>query len=145
MPIHPYGALLAYSTDDINYTSFTGLTVSLTPPNLTRGAAQTTTLDAASQVRTWIASWKESGEIPFKMQFGRANFTTLLSQWNSNTQLYYRITFPLEGSDVTNSTLKAVGFLRDLGFDEMTVDGDNVIHNTGAIKLSGPVTFTAGS
>lgn len=145
MPIHPYLAKLSHGTDGSNYTDFAGVTVALTPANATRGAAKTTTLDATGMANTYIPSWRESGEVGLKMQFGKSVYNTLIGHFQSNTVRYYKVTFPPESTDTNGSTLVAQGFLQSLSVDEMTVDGDTVIHVTGAVKLSGALTFTQGS
>lgn len=142
--VHPYTSVLAFSTNDSSYTDISDA-ASIIPPRASKGKSKTTHLISTAKTEEYIPGWRESGEIDCVAYFHKTQFAVLLGQYQSDTIYYYRVTFPVITGETTGSRIKAQGFITDIGFDELNVDSDDAIKVPFKIKLTGPLTFTAGS
>jgi hypothetical protein len=144
MPSHPWGTTLGFATvGNGSYTAVADI-VEITPPDMVKGETKTTKLNAAAKVHTYIPGWRESGELKIKCFFERAGYGTLLNQFKNETSYDYKITFPIASGDTTPSTAMWTGFVKGIKKNPVS-DNDDAISYEVTFKLSGDVTFTAGS
>lgn len=139
---HPYSAALSYAT--ATNGTFTALADvrSVKPPNIQIGSSETTHLGSANAAKEFIPGWIDAGDIGFTLYFDSAQFSTVYGLVRSSR--YWKITFPLVGTQTTAATWVAEGFLTSLDTAEMGID-DNAVTAPGTIKVTGKPTFTAAS
>lgn len=112
---------------------------SLSGPSIEVDIEEETALDT-----TWkefCASYSDAGEISGDSYFTKANYALFLSTLRA-TVYYYKIDFPLLSGESTKSKLVAQGILRQIGLE---VPETGRVMVPFAIKLTGALTFTAGS
>lgn len=140
--MHPYGTKLSYSVNDSAYTDLTDV-VSITPPKTSVGESETTHLESASAAKEFVASWVEAGELSLTIRFHKTQFATLYGLLRATR--YWKITFPLLSGEVTASSLKGQGFIKEIGVTEGSAESDDVYDCEITIRFTGALTFTAGS
>jgi hypothetical protein len=145
MPVHPHTTQLQYDADGTPPFTAVADVVGITPPKMTKGDSKVTLLNAAAKVHSYIAGWRESGEIEATLFFEKAGFNTLLGFYNSDTVYYWRILFPLISGESTNSHLAFQGYVKGIEPGEVNTDSDDPVEYKVVIKVTGAVTFTAGS
>lgn len=137
---HGYGTKLQYDADGTPpFTDLTDLR-GVTPPNPERGEAEITHLESAGMAREYMASWINTGEVPFTGYYTKAQFNTLLGFLAAGTTYYWRVLFPLIGAEATNGYVAFQGFVKKVGFDEITTEDDGTIKCPFTIKTTGSMT-----
>ena len=149
MAVHPYGASLSVDEDSNGvYTTIFSL-VSMAPPKIKVGSAESTVLNSGSPWRTFIPGFIDGDSFNFTLRFQgddlaiTENYDFFLGLLRS--VFPWRIILPVEPTYVTGARLDFSGFLTENGIDEYTVDGDEVIDVSVTAKITGAVTFTPAS
>jgi predicted secreted protein len=125
-------------SDMASSASFTAIAEvnSITGPNKTRETIDVTSLDSEGGYREFIASFRDAGTVELEMNFTRAGYEDLNTDFETETLVDYQIVLP----DTGNTTLDFSGLVVDLG---MAVPLDNKVTATVTIKISGQVTLTS--
>lgn len=132
-----FGTVFSYSADDVTYTDLAEL-VDVKPPETTVGAAKFTHNGSPNAHHEYKPGLAEGGEPTFKLWFAKAGYATL--KGFLRTTKYWKITYP--DLATTASTDKFQGFISKIGKECPMEEGISV---EVSIKISGPVTFTAGT
>lgn len=111
---------------------------SITGPNKSRDTIDVTSLDSTDGYREFIASFKDGGTVQLNMNFTRATYDDMSTDFESNVLQAYEIVLP----DGQTSSFEFVGLVTELGLDIPT---DDKISAPISIKISGPVTLNSGS
>jgi len=139
MPSNAFsGVGTSFKRSDMNSSaSFTAIAEvnSITGPNKTRETIDVTSLDSEGGYREFIASFRDAGTVELEMNFTRAGYEDLNTDFETETLVDYQIVLP----DTGNTTLDFAGLVVDLG---MAVPLDNKVTATVTIKISGQVTLT---
>jgi len=137
---HPYSAALSYATaTNGTYTALADVRA-IKPPNIQIGSAEASSLDSANAAKEYIPGWLDGGDVGFTFHFDSAQFSTIYGL--ARAQRYWKITFPLVGTQTTAATWVAYGHYTQLDTSEMTVE-DNTVTCPVTVKVSGKPTFTA--
>jgi len=141
---HPFGLTLEYDIDNAgdDYVAV-GDIIAVTPPSISFGSAETTVLDSANAFKEYIASWGDGGDISFTIRFAKAQLAALYAL--VRVTYYWKIKFPLVGSESTESEWLAQGFITAIDTSEGSAESDDVFDVDVTIKVTGKPTFTAGS
>jgi hypothetical protein len=140
----PAGVKLEYSTDGSTYTEITDLK-SLKPPPWTRGKSKTTNLQSTGRTHTYEPGWTEPGEATCTFYFKKAQMAGLITLNSVKDPAHFRITFPLIGTEATNSKLEFDGYLAGIDWDQMTIDSEDKVSCPGRLQASGGPVFTSGA
>lgn len=98
-------------------------------------------LQSPTAYREFRPGMADAKTLTFKLTFTQGQYATLLS--NIRTKLMsWKVTLPLVGSQVTAATLTFAGHINKLG---KSIPEDDRITNDVGVKISGAITFTAGS
>lgn len=106
-------------------------------PSATRGTHDTTTLDTEGGYRTFIAGFRDAGEITLSMNFTRTGFDLMLADFESDEPQNYEIVLPDE--DIT--TIEFEGLVTGL---PLTIP-EGVVTVEVTIKISGPISINSGA
>ena len=105
---------------------------------MTRETYDTTALDTAGGYRTFIAGFREAGDVSLEMNFTRNAWETLKNDFDSDTIGNYEIVFP----DNDNTSVEFEGWVTECPIDVPT---DDKISASASIKISGEPTVNSGS
>lgn len=156
---HPATTTIHYDDDGTDpYTQLKDI-IEITPPDMEWGSADITPLEGSNpsgtpsigtRAKEFASGWQDSGQIDISVYFTRAQLATLIATAFDSTSkesltLYWRIMFPLIDAETTNSKLEFQGFIQNWNWDAISRDNDDHITMNFTIKISGDVTFTAGS
>jgi hypothetical protein len=119
--------------------------LSVTPPNMSRGEAETTTLSSANMAREFIASWINAGEASFMVRMHKTQFATLFGFFTAGTILYWRWVLNTITGETTPSHVQWQGFVKSCAPPEQSTEDNNVVKANFSIKTTGLPTFSAGS
>lgn len=144
MAVHPFGATLEVDyNNDAAFEEIAGV-VSVSPPKIKVGSAETTVLNQANAWRTFLGGFVDGDSFNFTLRFvgdnGTDNFDEFITR--ERETFAWRVVLPLEAGAATPARLNFSGFFTELGIDEYTVDGDDVIDVSCTVKITDIVTFT---
>lgn len=140
-----YNAVLAYSTDDLSYTTISDVRMARVA-NMSKGDVNSTVLDSADHTKDFLPGWRDGGEVNITVALHKTQYSTLLGFFNSEAIYYWRITFNLiTGESTTGSRLKAQGYVKAMDLSEVKHSDDAIIEVPITIKATTKWTFTAGS
>lgn len=143
MATHSFGTTL--EMDPTNATTYAAIAavVSITPPELETTASNSTHLTSANAIKEFLPGLIDPGELECVLRFTRAQYTIFMA--NLRKIMSFRMKFPdtATGTTTNGSTLTFSGMIRTLGGP--TVGEDDTINQTVRFKVSGPVTFLAGT
>ena len=108
---------------------------SISGPNMSRETIDVTSLDSTGGFREFIASFRDGGSVNLNMNFTRATYKLMHTDFMSDDLKSYRIVLP----DTLNTTLAFTGFVMELPLEIST--GDKVTANAN-IKVSGQPSVT---
>lgn len=93
-----YGAKFHRSADGTSGGAFStiGEVVSISPPELTREAVETTHLESTNRIREFVAGMRDLGEVSVTLNLdaGDATVSSLLADYADDDPGYYKIIFP---------------------------------------------------
>ncbi len=107
---------------------------------------ETTALDATQAIKTFRAGRGDTGDLSFSLYYKSDDFATLLALAADRQNYNFQIQFP-DGPDFASpldqgSTLDFEALFTDIPLD---IPEDDELMCEIKLKLSGPVTFTAGA
>ncbi len=111
---------------------------SITGPGMTRDVIDTTTLDTSAGYRTFITGFRNAGTVSLSMNFTRATYALMKTDFESAVLQNYEIVL----SDDDNTTLEFEGLVTEL---PTTIAPDDKITVDVTIQISGAVTLNSGS
>ena len=117
----------------------------MTPPSVEVGKTETTHLASTGKVREYIPGWRDPGMLEFNGYFTKTQFATLKGLADAGTFKFWKVTYPLIDTEVTATILVSYGFISKIGFDQISMEGDDAIKCPFEICCSGDDTFTAGT
>jgi predicted secreted protein len=106
-------------------------------PSATRETHDTTALDTVGGYRTFIAGFRDGGEISLDMIFDRTGFDLMQADFESNVKANYEIVLP----DDDSTSFEFEGLVT--GIPLTIPEGPVTVSVT--IKISGEVTVNSGS
>jgi predicted secreted protein len=107
-------------------------------PTMTRAFIDTTTLDTTGGYRTFIAGFRDPGQITLNMNYERDGYEAMKTDFESEEVQNYMIVLPDE--DVTS--LMFEGLVTEL---PLNIPTDDVVTADVTIKVTGQVTLESGS
>lgn len=114
--------------------------------DLTRGDTNITHLDSVNRAKEYMGTALiEGGEVPFGIFFGKAEMANLVGHFNLGTTLFWRMQWPLIGSESTPSKWEFQGYLKKCQGGGADVDSDDAVMCEMAIKITGRPSFMQGS
>ena len=124
--------------DGASSETFTAIAeiTSISGPNMSRETIDTTSLDTSGGYRTFLASFRDGGEITLNMNFTRDGYIAMKTDFETDTTVNYQIVC----SDTGATTMDFAGLCTGLGFEAST---DDVIKANTTIKVSGAVTVSS--
>lgn len=111
---------------------------SITGPSMSRDTIDVTSLDSEDGYREFIAGFRDPGTVSFSMNFTRAGYDLMKSDFESDDLQNYEIVLP----DSETTSLEFEGLVTEL---PLTVAPDDVITADITIKVSGKVEVDSGS
>ena len=108
---------------------------SIAGPSKIRATIDSTALDTAGGYRTFIAHFRDGGDVTLAMNFTRAGYDDMNDDMDSDDTVNYQIVLP----DTSNTTLEFAGLVTALSLGAST---DDMVSSDVTIKVSGAVTLT---
>lgn len=112
--------------------------VSIDGPGMSRETIDSTTLDVTDGYRTFIASLRDAGSISLTIQFTRAVYEQMKTDFESDDEQFYEILLP----DAENTSLEFEGLVTEL---PLSIEVDAIITTEITIKITGKVEMDSGS
>lgn len=104
-------------------------------PNMSRNTYDTTSLDTTGGYRTFIAGFRDGGEVKLEMNFTEAGYAAMKADFESDDLVDYKIILPDTGA----TTLDFAALVTGLG---AKIPNDGKVTATVTLKISGEVTLT---
>ena len=111
---------------------------SITGPGMTRDVIDVTSLDSTGGYREFITGFRNAGTVTLTMNFTRAEYSIMKTDFESDTLQNYEIVLP----DTDTTTLEFEGLVTEL---PLTIPPDDKITADVTIQISGQVTINSGS
>ena len=111
---------------------------SISGPDKSRETIDVTTLSSTDGYREFIASLKDGGSVTLSMNFTRASYDLIDTDYESDTLKNYEIILP----DAENTSFEFEGLVTELGLDTPI---DDKITADVTIKISGAVVINSGA
>ena len=111
---------------------------SITGPGMTRDTIDVTSLDSTGGYREFITGFRNAGTITLAMNFTRATYEIMKTDFESDTPSNYEIVLP----DADNTSLEFEGLVTEL---PLTIPPDDKVTTDVTIQISGAVTLNSGS
>jgi len=107
---------------------------SISGPSPTKETIETTTLDTTGGYKTFIGALKDPGTISLSMNFVRATYDIMKTDFEASAEVLYKIALP----DAANTILEFSGIVTEIPL-EIPIDDKITLDVT--IKISGAVTL----
>lgn len=111
---------------------------SIEGPGMTRDFIETTALDTEGGYRTYIAGFRDAGDVTLNMNFTRTTYDAMMADFESSSVQNYEIVIP----DEDNTTIEFEGYVTEL---PLSITADDKITANVTIKVSGQPTVNSGS
>ena len=111
---------------------------SISGPNMSRDTIDVTSLDSTGGYREFIPGFRDGGTVQLAMNFIRASYDTMQTDFESDDTHNYEIVLP----DDENTSVEFTGIVTELPLE---IPPDNKITMSVSIKVSGEVTVNSGS
>lgn len=111
---------------------------SITGPNKSRNTIDVTSLDSTGGYKEFIGGFKDGGTISLPMNFTRATYELMNTDFESADLQNYEVLLP----DVEKSSFEFEGLVTELG---LGIPADDKITADVTIKVSGQVIINSGS
>lgn len=108
----------------------------ITGPNMTRDTIDTTSLDTSGGYRTFIAGFRNAGEVQLEMNFTLDGYDDLKADFEDDDPRDYQIVLP----DTGNTTLSFSALVTALG---TKIPNNDKVTASVTLKISGAVTLTS--
>jgi predicted secreted protein len=105
---------------------------------MTRDFIDTTALDTVGGYRTYIAGFRDAGQVTLNMNFTRDTYELMMTDFESADPQNYEIVIP----DDDNTTIEFEGYVTEL---PLSITPDEKITANVTIKVSGQPTLESGS
>jgi predicted secreted protein len=115
-----------------------GEVINISGPTMSREIIDVTSLASIGGYREFIAGFRDPGTLTFTMNFTRADYETMKTDFESDTEKDYELILP--DDDVT--TLEFSGLVTEL---PLNLDPGSQITCNITIKVTGQVTVNSGS
>jgi len=110
----------------------------ITGPTMTRETIDTTALDTTGGYRTFIAGFRDPGDVTLEMNFTRDTYELMKTDFESDVAKNYEIVLP----DDDNTTLEFEGLVTEI---PLSIPPDDKVTVDVTIKISGQVNLESGS
>lgn len=132
---------LAYSTDNVAFTDFAGVTA-VTPPEANMKEIEATHLGSTGSIDEWLPGFINSGQLDVEINYLYSLVNTIDDFFYGRTTLYLRITIP-DDNGSNDSTIVATGFINKWRpHDQLTPGKTTSMRATFGFKCTGKVTYT---
>ena len=111
---------------------------SITGPGMTRDTIDVTSLDSTGGYREFITGFRNAGTISLAMNFTRASYELMLTDFDSDTASYYEILLP----DDDNTSIEFEGLVTEL---PLTIPPDDKVTADVTIQITGQVVMNSGA
>ena len=111
---------------------------SIDGPSKSRDTIDVTSLDSTGGYREFIGGFRDGGTVTLPMNFTRATYDAMNTDFESNVLQNYEILLP----DLEGTSFEFEGLVSELG---MAVPTDDKVTADVTIKVSGQVTINSGS
>ena len=111
---------------------------SISGPNMSRDTIDVTSLDSTGGYREFIPGFRDGGTVQLAMNFIRASYDTMQTDFESDDTHNYEIVLP----DDENTSVEFTGIVTELPLE---IPPDDKITMSVSIKVSGEVTVNSGS
>lgn len=125
------------TTEDGTYTAFSEVN-NISISGMSQETIDVTSLDSIGGYREFIKSFRDAGEATFTMNFTNSNYDIVKSDFESDNAYYYKIVLP----DDSQSTFSFAAFTTNI---PVTIAGDDKVTADVTLKITGQMTFYAGS
>jgi predicted secreted protein len=115
-----------------------GEVINISGPTMSRETIDVTSLASIGGYKEFIAGFRDPGTLTFTMNFTRADYETMKTDFESDTEKDYELILP--DDDVT--TLEFSGLVTEL---PLNLDPGSQITCNITIKVTGQVTVNSGS
>lgn len=133
--------VLAYSTDDVSYTDFAGLT-SVTPPEATVKDVDATHLGSTSCTEEFLPGFITPGQLEAEINYLYSLTNTIDDFFWGRTALYLKITIP-DDNGTNDSTLVMQGYINKWRVhDQLTPGKTTSMRATFGFKITGKPVYT---
>lgn len=106
---------------------------------------KTSHLASTNATHEYLPGFIEPGEVAFTLNFAKAAYNTLHGHLQGRATRNYKVRVNDGSGATTGSNSVFLGYVKRLGKANLSTDSTNPIQATGAIKVSGSVTFTQGT
>jgi len=137
MAISGVGAVLSKDDGNGTYNSVAEV-ISITGPSMSRSTIDTTHLGVSAGYRTFIAGLRDPGQVTFTINYNRADYDSLKTDFESDTEQDYAIELP----DDDNTAFLFSGLVTEL---PLTIPADDRVTGDITIQVSGQVTISSGT
>lgn len=111
---------------------------SISGPSMTRDTIDVTSLDSTGGYREFITGFRDGGTVQLTMNFTRATYDTMKTDFESDDLQDYEIMLP----DNENTSFEFSGLVTEIPLE---IAADDKVTATVTIKISGEVTVESGS
>jgi len=111
---------------------------SISGPSMTRDFIDVTSLDSTSGYREYITGFRDAGTVSLTMNFTRASYDKMKTDFESDVVVSYEIVLP--DDDVTS--FEFCGLVTELPLE---IPADDKVTANVTIKITGEVTVNSGS
>jgi predicted secreted protein len=137
MAINGIGADLQKDTGSGTYESVAEV-VDIQGPNMSRNTIDTSHLQVTSGYSTFIGGLRDPGQVTFTINYDRAGYEDLKSDFESDTLQSYAILIP----DDDNTALMFDGLVTEL---PLSIPTNDRITGSVTLQVSGSVTVSSGT
>ncbi len=138
LKLHPFGTVLAYSTDGGSTYIDVSDVLLATPPDLEAEEATVTHIASPGFAEETIGSWLKLGEIPFEFFYVTtgAQLNTMLGFLADRTIRYWRFTLPMASGGTTKGKFVFQAFVKKLKLSEAKAGENNVYSCPAALRIA---------
>lgn len=108
---------------------------SINGPDKSRGTVDTTSLDTTGGYKTFLAGFRDGGQVQLAMNFTRAGYELMNDDFEDETTKWYQIQLP----DPEDTKLTFEGILTNIG---SAIPIEDKVSCSVTIKVSGPTYLT---
>ncbi len=105
-------------------------------PNISRDTIDVTTLDSVNGFREFIAGFRDGGEVVLDMNWTRASYDLLKTDFDTNASRNYKIIMPDSGSTEFDFAAWVINIATNIPTDDK-------ITMTATLKIDGAITETS--
>jgi len=137
MPISGVGTVFSRKASGGSYEPIASIK-SIAGPTKTRGTIDTTALDTVGGYRTFIAGFRDGGQVTLNMLFERDGYELMNADFEDEDEVDYKITLP----DDDQTSISFSGLVTEL---PLNIPTDDAVTADVTIKVSGVTSMESGS